>query len=433
MQGDAIFAPITQINGSSVCVVRISGKNIQKALDAFKITHKPPHAYQILSKLYTDGVFLDEVLLSYFYAPKSFTGEDVIEISCHASPYILDKVLTSLNNFEGFRMAKPGEFSYRAFLNGKMDLTRAEGVLSLISAKTEAQHRLATQEFNGEISARFQAFFSLITEILALGECLVDFAEGEDLDYDFLGKIHTKIRNLIGEFEAYLDGSRLGQKVKNGIEIALFGEPNVGKSSIINRLAKAEIAIVSPIAGTTRDIIQTQLNIGGFACTIYDTAGLKEATDDEIEAEGIRRTQKKLNEADIKILVLDASKPAKILPNDLIVVNKTDLAETKNTPEAIYISAKQNTGFDSLVDSLNTLIKRDFEGKFNKITATNERHVNLLNKSKKHLTNALIATEIEILSEELRLAGRFIEEILGKKIETEDVLGLIFGQFCIGK
>ena len=323
-----ICATITSPLRSSVTIIRISGSQTLKCLEKFGVKNQLTPQKSFFHKIiFDDGAeLIDEAIITFFKAPRSFTGEDVAEISVHSSQYVLKKIFEKLLSIENVDLAGAGEFSKRAFLNGKIDLVQAEAIPDLIASETEAQHKQAILQLQGNLGKIYENWRHKIMEISAFIEALIDFPE-DDLPTDIVDKINQEVVDLKSQISQHLNDNKVGQKIKNGLSLAIIGAPNSGKSSLMNFLAQSEVAIVSEIAGTTRDIIDTHLEIAGVPVIISDTAGIRLSAD-LIEQEGIKRALKKAQDADIKIYLVDALNP--IIQKDLIdkntilVFNKID-------------------------------------------------------------------------------------------------------------
>ncbi|MBP7710837.1 MAG: tRNA uridine-5-carboxymethylaminomethyl(34) synthesis GTPase MnmE [Rickettsiales bacterium] len=461
-----IFAPITSSIRAGISVIRVSGSQTIECLKILGFRGEPTHqkiSFQKIRDPKTSEI-IDEVLVSFFKSPQSFTGEDVAEISIHASPFVARKVFEILSSIENVRAAEAGEFSKRAFLNGKLDLVQAEAIPDLIAAETAAQHKQALRQLEGKLGEIYEDWRFRLIENSAMLEAAIDFPD-EDLPKNITDRVEAEVAKLAAEIASHLNDNKIGQKIKDGLSLAIIGAPNVGKSSLINFLAQSEVAIVSEIAGTTRDVVETHLAIAGVAVKISDTAGLRE-TEDKIEAEGIRRALKKASEADIKIFLVDAANP--ILRSDLIdentivVVNKIDLNPNRrlsgvetNGRFLLQIARQEpSVGFDSaqptvtgvtvveisLANNANTseLLKK-LEEKIleliptqNSPLITQERYRASLQGAVSNLENFNLQKNIELAAEDLRMTAREIGKITGK-VDIENILDVIFSRFCIGK
>lgn len=439
-----IFAPLTLKGLCSIYVIRISGRESLNCLKALGIQKTLIPQKATLCKIKDkNNEILDEALVIYFKAPHSFTGEDVVEINLHCSNYIISKVFSILSSIENVRMAEKGEFSKRAFLNNKIDLMQAESIVDLINAETEMQHKLAINQLQGKNSNFYNNLRQKIVEILALLEAFIDFPE-EDIPQDMQDEILAKISNIKIEIQNNLNDDNVGEKIRDGFHISIIGEPNAGKSTLLNYLSKRDIAIVSDIAGTTRDIIEVSLNISGIPVILYDTAGIRE-TEDIIEKEGVKRAIRNANTADIKILVIDSNNlniDKNIIDlidkNTIILLNKIDILKNKNIDKNIFkdaeilkISLKDKINLDKFLDILKNKLESIVSPNIN-TTITNERYRNELEKALEYLEFFNFDLPIEINTENIRMSADCIGRITGK-INSDEILDNIFSKFCIGK
>ena len=444
-----ICATITSPLRSSVTIIRISGSQTLKCLEKFGVKNQVIPQKSFFHKIiFEDGAeLIDEAIITFFKAPRSFTGEDVAEISVHSSQYVLKKIFEKLLSIENVDLAVAGEFSKRAFLNGKIDLVQAEAIPDLIASETEAQHKQAILQLQGNLGKIYENWRHKIMEISAFVEALIDFPE-DDLPADIVDKINQEVVDLKSQISQHLNDNKVGQKIKNGLSLAIIGAPNSGKSSLINFLAQSEVAIVSEIAGTTRDIIDTHLEIAGVPVIISDTAGIRLSTD-LIEQEGVKRAIKKAQDADIKIYLVDALNP--IIQKDLIdkntilVFNKIDkilnnaidfekiIANFDIDKKIIFltISITKNINFSQFFEALKEKIDL-FIPSFNSPLITQERYRSSLQNCLNSLESFNLNKNIEICAENLRICINEIGKINGK-IDIENILDLIFSKFCIGK
>ena len=444
-----ICATITSPLRSSVTIIRISGSQTLKCLEKFGVKNQVTPQKSFFHKIiFEDGAeLIDEAIITFFKAPRSFTGEDVAEISVHSSQYVLKKIFEKLLSIENVDLAGAGEFSKRAFLNGKIDLVQAEAIPDLIASETEAQHKQAILQLQGNLGKIYENWRHKIMEISAFVEALIDFPE-DDLPADIVDKINQEVVDLKSQISQHLNDNKVGQKIKNGLSLAIIGAPNSGKSSLINFLAQSEVAIVSEIAGTTRDIIDTHLEIAGVPVIISDTAGIRLSTD-LIEQEGVKRAIKKAQDADIKIYLVDALNP--IIQKDLIdkntilVFNKIDkilnnaidfekiIASFDIDKEIIFltISITKNINFSQFFEALKEKIDLLIPS-FNSPLITQERYRSSLQNCLNSLESFNLNKNIEICAENLRICINEIGKINGK-IDIENILDLIFSKFCIGK
>jgi tRNA modification GTPase len=440
---DGIFAKISGGIGSSVNVIRISSQSliINEVCKVFQINQaKLKPNFTFLSKIFKNGDFLDEALITYFKAPHSFTGEDCLELALHGSSFILEEVYSALISI-GLRFASNGEFSYRAFLNGKMDLVEAEGMANLIASSTKLQHLASKRQFLGEASREFLHLRALVLEVLAFLESLIDFSD-EDLPQDVSFKLEQKVNEVKNKIEKHLQNTSI-LSLQDGIRLAIIGRPNAGKSSIFNRLCGYEKAIVSKHAGTTRDVIEERMVIKGVPLIFYDTAGIRNSVD-EVEMEGVKRAIKTLGKSDIKILVKSAEDNEsfedlakelnfKLDENTFCVVNKIDILKPLSQGQnSIHISAFTGEGFNTLLKNIEDLIEANFLPLITTGLIASERQKQMLQKALLHLTRFNMQKEVELAGEDLRQAVKSLEEIIGK-VDVEDILGGIFSKFCIGK
>jgi tRNA modification GTPase len=429
-----IFAPITSPARAGISVIRISGPQVVSCLQILGFKGNLEHSKITFQKIRDPKTseIIDEVLVSFFKSPKSFTGEDIAEISIHASPFIAKKIFEILSDQKNCRFAEAGEFSKRAFLNGKLDLVQAEAIPDLIAAETAAQHKQALRQLEGKLGAIYEDWRFRLIEISAMIEAAIDFPD-EDLPKNIIDKVESDVEKLKNEIASHLNDNKVGQKIKDGLNLAIIGAPNVGKSSLINFLAQSEVAIVSEIAGTTRDVVETHLAIAGVAVKISDTAGIRE-TEDKIEAEGIRRALKKASEADLKIFLIDAKNPVLradlIDENTIIVVNKIDL-ESFNFVGAVEISLTNNVNTAQLLKKLAEKILELIPNQ-NSPLITQERYRCALRNSVANLDSFSFKKNIELAAEDLRMTAREIGKITGK-VDIENILDIIFSRFCIGK
>lgn len=439
---DTIFALATAPIKSGVAVLRISGPRATDCLAALGVTTPKPRM-ATLAKLRhpATGAIIDSALILYFPAPHSFTGEQVAELHTHGSRAVSAELLSVLGGLPGFRLAEPGEFSRRAFLNNKMDLTQAEGLADLIEAETSAQARQAMRQMEGGVGRTYDALRSRILRTLALLEAYIDFPD-EEIPESVMGEVADGIDALKTEIAGLLADGHRGERVREGIEILIMGPPNAGKSTLLNAIAKREVAIVSPEAGTTRDMLEVHLDLGGYPVTLVDTAGLREAAG-EIEGEGIRRARARAEKAELVLHLQDinsyteqSSKELDINAIDtLTVLTKCDMtigaSLSPKTSHIITISAQTGEGMDLLLDTLATHIASRYASVGSSLI-TRERHRIALTQCLYHLTHFTPDAPLELNGEELRLAAKSLAVITGN-ITVDDVLDIVFSSFCIGK
>lgn len=439
---NTIFALATAPAKSGVAIVRISGAGAAPALARLTGVASPiPNlAKYCVIRNPSSGEVIDSGLALYFKAPHSFTGEDVVELHLHGSPAIIREILGALSEIEGLRPAEAGEFTRRAFVNGKMDLLEAEGLADLINAETTAQKTQSLRQMQGEMSGFYEQIRTQTIKCLALLEAYIDFPD-EEIPESVLADYKDTVENLRGVIRAACADHKRGERLRDGLSIVIIGAPNAGKSSLLNILAGRDAAIVSHHAGTTRDVIEVQMDIAGYPVILMDTAGLRDAGD-EVEEEGIRRAKARAGEADIKLALFDASElpkmdeeTTKMLDDTAIVIfSKSDLLlssipQFPNSP--ILLSTKTGEGIDQLLDLLKEKVGEFFSGGAN-IFITRTRHRALLEEAEILLAKATEDKALELACEELRRAALAIGKITGK-IALDDVLDVIFSEFCIGK
>lgn len=433
---DTIFAPATAAGRAAVAVIRISGPQSLHVLDRLAGAVPEPRRAAV-RRLRADGEILDEALVLWMPGPRSFTGEDSVELHLHGGRAGVEAVSLALAGL-GLRLAEPGEFSRRAFQNGKLDLAQAEAIADLVDAETEAQRRQALGQLEGELSARYEAWRARLIQALARLEAAVDFPD-EDLPEALQAEVGARIAALAAELEAALADDGRGEKVREGFKIALVGAPNAGKSSLLNRLAGREAAIVTEIAGTTRDVIEVPAVIEGFKVLLADMAGLRESAD-PIEQEGVRRARSWADGADIRLWVVDQSAPADLAeavrPHDLLVLNKADLPTGPDAGlpdlETVRVSAKTEAGVESLWVALARRVQALAGGDFPAVTRLrHRRHLQEAVQALRRGQSAL-ARSPELGAEDLRHAALALGRIAGR-IDPEQVLDEVFTSFCIGK
>ena len=457
---DNILALASPSGIGAISMLRISGpdsisivEKIFVGVEKIKLTEQEPNTVQ-LGYITHNNRTIDKVLVTVFRNPKSYTGENLVEISCHGSVFIQESIIQLLLNYN-CRIARPGEFTMRSFLNGKMDLSQAESVADLISSNSEASHKLAINQMRGGFKNDINELRTELVNFASLIELELDFSQ-EDVEFANMKELNSLLDKITLSLKKLIDSFKTGNVIKNGIPIAIVGEPNTGKSTLLNTLLNEERAIVSSIAGTTRDTIEDQININGVNCRFIDTAGIRN-TDDEIESIGIERTFKKMSESEIIIFLIDYSTlngkklsyyvdylneiDNKFSNTKLItLLNKSDIKsdisiENLDQFKPIIISAKKKSNIESLRDEIIIYVN-NLTSQIDNSTISNSRHYDLLNKTYKeiHKVKKSISENIssDLLSIDIKQAIFFLGELTGE-ISNDEVLGNIFSKFCIGK
>ena len=439
---DTIFAQASGLGRAGVAVFRISGPQAGTLFDV--LTGRPPPPARRMTRIrifdLDSNIPIDDALAVNFPNPHSFTGEDVIEFHIHGGPAVIAALVDLLSRH--IRIAEPGEFSRRAFENGKMDLTAAEGLADLVNAETEAQRRQAYRQLQGELGDIYNDWRNRLLDAIARVEAEIDFSD-EDLPNGLNAAVGAIVRSLCAEISRHLDDDRRGEVLRDGFHIAIVGAPNVGKSSILNRISKRDAAIVASSPGTTRDIIEVRLNLDGNPVVLADTAGLR-TSGDEVESEGVRRAMMRAQDADLKLFIFDAG----LLPEldgvtrrllddkSVVAVNKSDLIDSMTIDDIEghrphFVSAKTGDGFDKLLGIISDYVADQF------MTAsdpalTRVRHRRALESCQAALDRFQNTTAVELAAEDLRLAARYLGQITGR-VKVDDILDIIFREFCIGK
>ena len=428
MSTDTIFALASGSARAAIAVMRLSGPAAGPAVAALCGGSLPAPRHASLRRLRDPfGAMLDHALVLWMPGPRTYTGEDCAELHLHGGRAVIDGVAAALTEAR-LRPAEPGEFTRRAFLNGRMDLVEAEAVHDLITAETEAQRRQALRQLEGALGALYQDWADRLRGILAYQEALIDFPD-EDLPPEVEDQLLATLRTVHAEIRTHLDDAGRGEKLREGLFFAISGAPNAGKSTLINALAGRDVAIVSDIPGTTRDALETRVVLGGVPVTLVDTAGLRETTD-TIEAEGVRRALLHIKNADLTMTVIEAGSPPPENPGHLVIANKADLG-LPGPDGALRISAKTGLGMDELRAHLAAAARRMTESS-GPPPLTRARHRAALLTAAEHLEAAEYAGLPELRGEDLRLAMRALGRITGH-VGVEDILDTVFSKFCIGK
>jgi tRNA modification GTPase len=464
MASPTIYALASAHGRGGVAVIRVSGSAALTSLVALTTLSaqdiKPRYVYFTSIQDNVSRETIDEGLVLYFKAPNSFTGEDVVEYHLHGGRAITQKMLQTLSNFKDHRMAEPGEFTRRAFENNKLDLTQAEAVVDLVDAETDLQRQQALLQLDGQLSGVYDQWRQSVIKLLAFAEAHLDFPDEEHVPDTLPASVQKEITILKTSIESHLDDNRRGERLRDGIAVVIIGAPNAGKSSFLNAVSQRDVAIVSDIAGTTRDVLEVPLDLGGYPVRLIDTAGLRpEALDgsdqSKIEEEGIRRAYQQAKDADLKILMFSAEEGSLNQhtlglgdKNSLFVLNKTDtrpdvsfcdlIAESMDPADRpqddsiVEISIKANHGMDKLLKALTEKIADNYAFQAGQPSLTRERHRTALKDCITSLQAAEQEEIWELAAQNLRDAAQALGRITGK-IDVEQLLDVIFGEFCIGK
>ena len=441
-----IYALSTGPGISGIAIIRVSGEDTKKIIRLLTNENLPKARVATLRKInkINTSELIDEGIILWFPGPDSYTGEDMAEFHVHGSKAVIDALHSSISQIENCRLAEPGEFTKLAFQNGKINLLKAESIADLISAETEIQRQQAVKIMNGKSSETFNDLREKLLKILSNVEAKIDFPD-EDLPVDVLKNIKKISNEVILSIKKILNDQKVGERIREGFKIAIIGPTNAGKSSLLNHLSNRDVAIVSEIAGTTRDVIETHLNIDGYPVVVSDTAGIRDSKN-EIEKKGIKLALDKAENADLKLIIIDAKSidfkgvlKQLMDENAILVVNKSDLlkndlsSEIKNF-EHVLISVKNNLNIENLILKIKNKLKNKFITNED-ILITRERHRQHLEQSLNYLKNFEEKNEAEDFdkaAEDLRLATRHLGMIVGK-VDVEEILGSIFNDFCIGK
>jgi len=430
---DTIYALSSAAGRAGIAVLRASGPQAGAALEALSGEALPPPRMASLRTFHDASGEIDRGLALWFPGPASFTGEDCAELHVHGGRAVVEAMLAALAAQPGLRPAEPGEFTRRAVENGKMDLTAAEALADLIDAETQGQRRQALRQYEGALFALYEHWRARLIRASAWAEASIDFSD-EELPDGVLAETNTVLNKIADEIQNHLSDSSSGELVREGVHLTVIGLPNAGKSSLINALAKRDVAIVSEMPGTTRDVIEVRLDLGGYLVTIADTAGLR-ASPDAIEQEGVRRALARAEEADLVLLLLDGSDPhtdlAELPRADLVVWNKADLP-WPHPREGSRLSLKTGEGLSALLETLTAKVRALVERQMDSPPLTRARHRHALEEALAALRRAIQADESELTAEDIRLTLRALGRITGR-VDIEDVLDVVFRDFCIGK
>ena len=431
---------------SGIAVIRVSGKNTVEVIKKITGSKLPPPRVATLTKFNKNGgkELIDEGVIIWFPAPNSYTGEDLAEFHVHGSRAVVNAMHFSISKVKNCRLAEPGEFTKRAFQNGKINLLKAESIADLISSETEIQRKQALKIMSGKSSDKFNSWREKLLKILSHIEAKIDFPD-EDLPENIISEIRKTSNKVLTEIKKTLNDQKVGERIREGFKIAIVGPTNAGKSSLLNYLSKRDVAIVSEIAGTTRDVIETHLNLDGYPVVVSDTAGIRDSKN-EIEKKGIKVALNRAEDADLKLVIVSAKNVdftvilKSLLSKDaILVVNKSDLMKGKlnrkfKKYEHVLISIKKDLNLNKLISKIKSKLKNKFISSEN-ILITRERHRQNLKNCVYHLQKfdeRRTTREVDKAAEDLRLATRHLGMIVGK-VDVEELLGSIFNDFCIGK
>jgi tRNA modification GTPase len=431
---------------SGVAVIRVSGKNTAEVIKKLTKSKLPTPRVATLKKFNKNGgkELIDEGVIIWFPAPKSYTGEDLAEFHVHGSRAVIKAMHLAISKIKNCRLAEPGEFTKRAFQNGRINLLKAESIADLISAETEIQRKQAIKIMSGKSSNKFNSWREKLLKILSHVEAKIDFPD-EDLPKNIIKEIQKTSNKVLIEIKKTLDDQKVGERIREGFKIAIVGAPNSGKSSLLNYLSKRDVAIVSEIAGTTRDVIETHLNLDGYPVIVSDTAGIR-SSKNEIEKKGIKIALKRAEDADLKLVIISAKNVDTtglfkdlLKKNAILVANKSDLIKGKlnnkfKKYDHVLISIKKDFNLNKLITKIKSKLKNKFTTAED-ILITRERHRQNLINCVQHLEKfqkKKSAKDFDRAAEDLRLATRHLGMIVGK-VDVEELLGSIFNDFCIGK
>ena len=431
---------------SGVAVIRVSGKNTAKVIKKITGSKLPPPRVATLKKFNKNGEkeLIDEGVIIWFPGPNSYTGEDLAEFHVHGSRAVINAMHSAISKIKNCRLAEPGEFTKRAFQNGRINLLKAESIADLISSETEIQRKQALKIMSGKSADKFNSWREKLLKILSHVEAKIDFPD-EGLPKKIITEVQKTSNSVLKEIKKTLDDQNVGERIREGFKIAIIGPPNSGKSSLLNYLSKRDVAIVSKIAGTTRDVIETHLNLDGYPVIVSDTAGIR-GSKNEIEKKGIKIALKRAEDADLRLIIVSAKNvdftsvlKRLLTKNAILVINKSDLIKGKLNSkfkkyEHVLISIKKDSNLNKLIEKIKSKLKNKFTSTED-ILITRERHRQNLLNCVQHLEKfqkKKSAQDFDKAAEDLRLATRHLGMIVGK-VNVEELLGSIFNDFCIGK
>ena len=444
---EAICAICTPYGSAAISIIRCSGDGcinlVNNCFNGFNLNNALPNSIHY-GHIIDNNEIIDEVMVAIFKAPKSFTAEDSVEINCHGGIYVTNRVLRTLLR-NGFRMAEPGEFSKRAFLNGRIDLVQAESIMDMVSAKNKLALGIANNGISKKTSNMITNLKQEVLDILVDIEVNIDYPEYTDIPEIEYSNLNNRISKIINKMDKILDKSSGGKLIREGIKTVIVGKPNVGKSSLLNTLLDEEKAIVSDIEGTTRDYIEGFLNIGGITLNLIDTAGIRTSID-EVEQIGVKRSLSKIDEADLVLVLLDNSRKLNDLDLEIlektknkkriIIMNKIDLNKENDYNADIYMSINDNKGIDALEDKILEILNLNDFNVTDSNYLSNVRHIDLLEKAKDSLVEAIKGInnmmEVDMISIDIKNSLDYLGEIVGES-NTELVIDRLFQRFCLGK
>jgi tRNA modification GTPase len=428
---DTIFALASGRGRAGVAVIRVSGPRADEALRQLSRAELPSERTASVRTLVgrTNNRLIDAALILRFAGPRSYTGEDVVELHAHGGPAVISRLLDELGALPGLRLAEPGEFTRRAVENGRLDLTQAEAVADLVEAETEAQQRQAVRQLEGSLGQLYENWRGELIRAAAWIEAAIDFPD-EEIPPDAVAGSRQEVARIANDMQSHLRDGRRGEILRDGLHVAVIGAPNAGKSSLVNALAQRDVAIVSDIPGTTRDVLEVRLNLKGYPVILSDTAGLREARD-PIEAEGIRRAEARAKAADLRLLILDGAEPNRTgrWEGDIEVLSKADLVPERTG--GLWISVETGEGLAQLID----LLAKHAEQRMDVAEApalSRARHRQAVERAERQLREALLASAPELMAEHLRMALREIGRMTGR-VDLDELLDVVFRDFCLGK
>ena len=428
-----IYALSTSHGKSAIALIRVSGENSFSCINSIsKNMPKKPNLATFNELLTADGELLDQTITTYFKAPKSFTGEDMVEVAVHGGTAIIKKIFSILKEKKNMRMAEPGEFTRRSFENNKLDLTQVEAISDIVNAETEMQRKQAINHLSGFFFKSTKSMFEKLKKILANIEAVIDFSE-EDLPQNLLKDIKEQIKNMTTEINKMLRDSSIGLSIRSGFLITIIGETNTGKSSFINNISDREVSIVTNHPGTTRDLIESFIDIDGYPLKFFDTAGIRD-TNDEVEKIGVKKAFLASENSDLNIVFVEKKEDFvnyKKIRNKIFVRSKQDIHGGKFEENNLYnISSKNNFGIKELLEKIKEKVHEKTPNE--SIFISRERHIGILKTTLDHLENSKQNKTIDIFAEDIRLSLKNLSLLFGS-VDIEEILDIVFSDFCIGK